>query len=42
MEYYLEYNVFQKFVRIIYIVSGDIYLALLFNTQYFYIVEYDM
>ena len=33
---------FQKFVRTICIVAGDIYLALLFNTQYFYIVDNDM
>jgi len=42
MEYYLEYNVFKKFVRIICIVAGDINLAFLFNIQYFYIVDNDM
>ena len=42
MEYYLEYNLFKKFVRIICIVAGDINLAFLFNTQYFCIVDNDM
>ena len=42
MEYYLEYNVFKKFVPKICIFAGDINLALLFNTQYFYIVDDDM
>ena len=42
MEYYLEFNLFKKFVRIICIVAGDINLALLFNTQYFCIVDNDL
>jgi hypothetical protein len=42
MEYYLEYNLLQKLVRVICNVAGDINLAILFNTQYFYIVDNDM
>jgi hypothetical protein len=42
MEYCLEYNLLQQFVRIICIVADDINLAFLFNTQYFYIVDNDM
>jgi len=42
MEYCLEYHLLQQCVRIICIVADDINLALLFNTQYFYIVDNDM
>jgi hypothetical protein len=42
IEYCVEYNLLQQFVRIICIVADDINLVLLFNSQYFYIVDNDM
>jgi hypothetical protein len=39
MEHYLDFRVFQKFVRTICIVASDKNVALLFNTQYFYIID---